>query len=222
MARQRKEPKNADKIKLKQPDRSAPSEKTLLDMASDRNLFAQADARMAQLAKEAKRAAGESDDEEDEEDQIQLSPGAERFLEAMLWTFTLAIIHFTFEVLVQSQYGMDIEWPAVWGRTARAWTVFIFIFYPLHPHDANPKLVPYVPQKYQHHIRQFIFFAMSLACGPYLIHISNRYGYMAVMKRAPPLGCLWLWSIVELDLVWAVLSLSITVAYSYKKGYTFK
>lgn len=79
-----------------------------------------------------------------------------------------------------------------------------------------------MPEKYQHRIRQFIFFAMSLATGPYLIHISNTYGYMAIMKRAPPLGCLWLWSIVELDLVWGVLSLAIAVAYSVKNGYGFK
>lgn len=129
MARQRKQPKNADQIKLERPDRSAPSEKTLMEMAAERNLFAQADARMKELTKQAKAAnaargldvdSSSESGEEDEED-IKLSPGAERFLEAILWTATLAMIHFTFEVLVQSQYSMEIEWPVVWSRTARAW-----------------------------------------------------------------------------------------------------
>ncbi|KPM38508.1 hypothetical protein AK830_g8038 [Neonectria ditissima] len=206
MARQRKE-KPAKSIPLKQPDRSAPSEATLLDFAKGKNLFEQAEERQRELNRK--------------DDDAVLPPGAERFLEAALWTATLAMIHFTFEVLVQSQYGMDMDWPAVFGRTARAWVFFFFIFYVLHPHDANPILVPGVPRKYQHAIRQTIFFIMSITSGPYLIHISNRYGYLAVMKRAPPLGCLWLWSIVELDLLWGVVSLSFAVSWAWKKGYAF-
>lgn len=107
MARQRKE-KSFKDIPLKQPDRSGPSEKTLLDMAQGKNLFEQADARQAQLDRE-------------KNGEVVLSPGAERFLEAALWTSTLAMIHFTFEVLVQHQYGMDIDWLSAWGRTAQAW-----------------------------------------------------------------------------------------------------
>lgn len=107
MARQRKE-KSVKDIPLKQPDRSGPSEKTLLDMAQGKNLFEQADARQAQLDRE-------------KNGEVVLSPGAERFLEAALWTSTLAMIHFTFEVLVQHQYGMDIDWLSAWARTAQAW-----------------------------------------------------------------------------------------------------
>ncbi|KAK7426088.1 hypothetical protein QQZ08_007398 [Neonectria magnoliae] len=206
MARQRKE-KPAKAIPLKQPDRSAPSEATLLDFAKGKNLFEQAEERQRELNRNG--------------DDAVLSPGAERFLEAALWTVTFGMIHFTFEVLVQSQYGMDMDWPAICGRTARAWLLFIFIFYPLHPHAANPILVPGIPRKYQPPIRQVIFFVMSITSGPYLIHISNNYGYLAVMKRAPPLGCLWLWSIVELDLLWSVISLTLSVAFAWKKGYVF-
>ncbi|KAH7144418.1 hypothetical protein B0J13DRAFT_44365 [Dactylonectria estremocensis] len=207
MARQRKE-KSVKDIPLKQPDRSGPTEKTLLDMAHGKNLFDQADARQRELDREN---SGEA----------VLSPGAERFLEAALWTSTLAMIHFTFEVLVQHQYGMEIDWPSVWGRTARAWLLFLFVFYPLHPHKSNPILVPGIPRKYQHGIRQAIFIAMSLTAGPYLIHISNKYGYLAVMKRAPPLGCLWLWSVVEMELVWGCVTLALVTAWSWQQGYAF-
>ncbi|KAF7551219.1 hypothetical protein G7Z17_g5172 [Cylindrodendrum hubeiense] len=207
MARQRKE-KSVKDIKLEQPDRSGPTEQTLLDMAQGKNLFAMADARQAELDRE-------------KNGDVALSPGAERFLEAALWTSTLAVIHFTFEVLVQHQYGMEIEWPSAWGRTARAFVLFLFVFYPLHPHEANPILIPGIPRKYQQGIRQGIFFIMSLTSGPYLVHISNKYGYLAVMKRAPPLGCLWLWSIVELDLLSGVLSLFITMVWAWQQGYAF-
>lgn len=40
------------------------------------------------------------------------------------------------------------------------------------------------------------------------------------MKQAPPLGVLWLWSVIELDLPWAALSLAIAGGYLWKEGYS--
>lgn len=104
MARQRKE-KPIPGIKLQQPDRSGPTEKTLFDMAQERNLFEEADRRQRQAAADAP----------------ELSPGAERLLETFLWTITLTTIHFTFDVLVQRQYGTEISWPDATSRTLKAW-----------------------------------------------------------------------------------------------------
>ena len=123
MARQRKEPK-AKNIKLRQPDRSAPAEKTLLNLAQERDLFSQADDRMKELRKQRKADNGDADssDEEEEDDGAgQLSPGADRFLEAMLYTITIAMVHFTFDVLVQHQYGEEINWVTVIKRAGQAW-----------------------------------------------------------------------------------------------------
>lgn len=61
---------------------------------------------------------------------------------------------------------------------------------------------------------------MSSVAGCYLIHISNEYGYLSIMKQAPPLGCLWLWAVVELDLLWAVPSLAIAASFMWKQGYS--
>ncbi|KAF7559263.1 hypothetical protein G7046_g4904 [Stylonectria norvegica] len=203
MARQRKE-KPIKGIKLVQPDRSGPSEKTLFELAEERQLFLQAERRNRENTADV------------------LSPGAERVLEVMLWTVTLAILHFTFDVLVQNQFGTSIKWPQVWIRTARAWVVFAVLFYPLHPHEANPVLIPGLPLKYQRSIRQATFFTMSTVCGCYLIHITNTYGYLATMKQAPPVGCLWIWAVVELDLLWAVLSLALAAGFVWQGGYDFK
>ncbi|TVY38140.1 hypothetical protein LSUB1_G002849 [Lachnellula subtilissima] len=43
-------------------------------------------------------------------------------------------------------------------------------------------------------------FPGSISAGSYLIHITNTYDYYAVMKQAPPMGCLWIWAVIELDL----------------------
>lgn len=99
--------------------------------------------------------------------------------------------------------------------------MFVILFYVLHPHYSQKNFIPLLPKEYQETVRQAIFFVMSTLAGPYLIHISNNYGYIAIMKRAPPVGCLWVWAVVEMDILWAFPSLCIAVAYAYKNGYGF-
>lgn len=263
MAKQGKE-KGPKVIKLRQPDRSGPSEKTLLDLADERNLFEQAKQREKELGKftESGDEEDEEDDDEDDEDDEDdgdegpvLSPQTERFLEAGLWTATMTMLHFTFDVLVMNQYGREMDWPRVIRNAGRAWIgklsassqnvpycivffgnwlkqqcansfnlqiVFFILFYPLHPHEANPILVPGIALRYQHRIRQAIFFTMSVVSGCYLIYITNSFGYLYTMKRAPPLGCFWLWAVVELDLSWATLSLVLATAFLWQGGYDIK
>ncbi|KAF4591422.1 deacetylase-like protein [Ophiocordyceps camponoti-floridani] len=64
-----------------------------------------------------------------------------------------------------------------------------------HPHlrPSSPphRLTPLVPPRYQPPARQAIFLCGSLWAGCSLVDLSNTAGYLATMKRAPPLGCLW-------------------------------
>ncbi|EHA52720.1 hypothetical protein MGG_05021 [Pyricularia oryzae 70-15] len=119
MARKRK----ADpvKIELKQPDRSGPSDKTLLDIASERNLFRQADEKQREndLKKHGWSAVAAADTTEEGEAE-SLSPQAERILDTLLWGVSLAMLHFTFDVLVQNQFAMEITWPKVFTRAFQA------------------------------------------------------------------------------------------------------
>ncbi|KAK4178009.1 hypothetical protein QBC36DRAFT_288967 [Triangularia setosa] len=229
MARQRKD--SITKVRLRQPDRSGPKEKTLLEIAQERNLFAEAQKREDALRKKARKPEtgddGSSDEEDDEEDGDEeeegLSPIAERILETMLWTLCLSMLHFTLDVLVQHQYSADrVVWPKVWTRFFQSLLVFGLLVYTLHPHASKPTLVPGLPLRYQSAIRQSIFFVCSVCSGCYMIHITNMFGYLAVMKQAPSLGCLWVWSVIELELPWAVLSLVGAGGFLWLNGYDIK
>ncbi|KAK3990148.1 hypothetical protein QBC44DRAFT_72038 [Cladorrhinum sp. PSN332] len=239
MARRRKE-ESIDKIKLKQPDRSGPTEKTLLELADARNLFAQADRRQNELNSKKAPAAKvgkfqkipkpaddesseNSSDEDDEDEEGRLSPRAERILETLLWTVCLSMLHFTLDTLVHHQYSADrIDWPKIWARAIQAFLVFSLLVYTLHPHASNSTILPGLPSRYQSVLRQIIFFVTSVFGGCYMIHITNSFGYMAVMKQAPPLGCLWVWSVIELELPWAVVSLAADGAFLWLNGYNIK
>jgi hypothetical protein len=97
--------------------------------------------------------------------------------------------------------------------------VFSLLMYVLHSHGTDQKLFPGLPQKWQHSLQQAVFFITAVLAGCYLVYITNTYGYLAVMKQAPPLGCLWVWSVIELDLIWAVLSLALTAFYAWQRGF---
>ncbi|KAK1992120.1 hypothetical protein LX36DRAFT_589066 [Colletotrichum falcatum] len=226
-----KKVKDAGSIPLAQPDRSGPSEATLLQLAQERGLFKQADEDPRNKNKKVPKGAvridkpgkeGSSDDDDEDDDEAELSPAMERVMDTLLWTVSLAVVHGTLDVLVQNQYAKEIEYPVVVGRTLAAFLVLSFLFYNLHAHPTSPSLVPGLPLSFQHPIRQAVFFVASTWAGCHLIYITNKFSYLHVLKQAPTLGCLWIWSVLELDLAFAVASLAAAGAYLVQGGYAIK
>jgi hypothetical protein len=102
MAQTRRERKEkVQKIKLAHPDRSDPSEATLLDTAEKRGLL------------KIPPAEGSTEESEDE-----VLVG--RLGEAVLWSISLTMLHFTLDVLVTHQYAIALSWPTLIGRALRA------------------------------------------------------------------------------------------------------
>ncbi|KAI1847726.1 hypothetical protein JX266_006221 [Neoarthrinium moseri] len=216
MVQTRKERK-AGQVPLAHPDRSGPSEKTLLDLAQERQLFEQADLRQRKLS--GRPALPKQDDGPED---LAISPTAERVLETLLWSVSLTMLHFTLDVLVQHQYAVELSWAKAISRSLLALFVFTCLMYVLHPHASAPTPVPGLPERFQSPFRQAVFFATSVSSGCYLIHISNTYGYLAVMKQSPPLGCLWVWSVIELNLILGVLSLACAGVFLWAGGYKIR
>lgn len=98
--------------------------------------------------------------------------------------------------------------------------VFSLLFYNLHAHPSNSTLLPFLSPRLNNGLRQAIFFVSSTLTGCYLFHITNNFGYMAVMKQAPPIGCLWVWAVIEMNLSLAVGSLSIVAGFTWLMGYS--
>lgn len=116
MVRERKE-KRAKNIKLKQPDRSGPTDKTLFDIANERNLFKQAAAKERKIKRQN---GGGSEEDEDDDEEEGIPPSAERILETLLYTVSLTMLHLTLDVLVQQQYAIEIEWFKIVQRDFQA------------------------------------------------------------------------------------------------------
>lgn len=120
MVRQRKEKKAKD-LKLRQPDRTGPTEKTLLQLAEERNLFDMADKQQRKNTKpEGPEGADKFEDKNRDGDGGGLSSSADRVMDTLLYAVCLAMLHFTLDYLIQQQYAMEMDYKKITERTFQA------------------------------------------------------------------------------------------------------
>lgn len=60
---------------------------------------------------------------------------------------------------------------------------------------------------------QLLMFFVSTACGSSFLYVYARSGFEVVVRQVAPLGTLWLYSLVRLDLSGVLLSLSLIWAF---------
>jgi hypothetical protein len=204
-------------IPLALPDFNAlPSGKTLLDLADEKRGI-----RIMQVNPSSSKSGTEpriielnrdedDEDEEDEEDEMPAEAGLESpFATALLYTISLCAVHTTLDVIVLTQYAQEMSAASIAGRLARLAPALLLVVYFLH----HP-LVAAWPR-----VRQVFFLGAAIAAGCWLMYAGNEYGYYQVMKRAPPLGTLWVWSVVEMDLLLILAHLAVVGGYTWWNDY---
>lgn len=203
------EPTNtAPTINLQQPDRSGPKSKTLLDIYEEKKA----------ILEHGQPFSSRHDDglvRDESGNILEAGLGGDSdpigpVGNAIFWSLTLAMIHFTLDVLVYQQYRQEIEWQPIFGRTLVVLPVLFLMVWTMS--SATAKRFPL--------LRQVVFLAVAVGAGCYTIHVANRYEYFAVMKQAPPLGTLWIWSVIEMRLPFAAGSMVADLAFLWYKGYS--
>ena len=207
---------NADMsgIPLVNPSRGGPKHKTLFDIAAER----QAELQGGQAFARSTSATAPKP----EVITTQINPdGTLSFPEAtvpqeeligvlgqaVVFAVTLTMLHFTLDALVHQQYRQSIDWTMIFQRTTLTFPLLLVLVYMLHRHATKVWA-------------QLLFLGIGTGAGCYLVYASNKEAYFAVMKRAPPLGTLWVWSVIEMRLEVALLSLSAVGAYFWWGGFT--
>jgi hypothetical protein len=192
---------------LKHPDRSGPQGKTLFELAEERQkeLDKAKPVGWREKAEKAKRAAEGTPAEAGEDEAI--GPLGD----ALLYSTSMAALHLTLDVIVYSQYREDIVWDEILKRAGTAVPVFILLVYLTH-----------VPFAYRFPlVRDLAFCAGSIVAGCYLIYSGNKHGYFNVMKAAPPVGTLWIWSAIEMSLPYATLNAVAVLTYVWYNGFDY-
>ena len=204
---------NASDIPLSIPSRGAGKRKTLFDIAAERQAEllggrpfispSNADAKPAVVTATINRDGTLSLPEDSLPEGNLIGPLGE----ALFYTTTLTMLHFTLDVLVHQQYRQEIGWNMIAQRTVITFPILAVLVYIFHSRASTIWA-------------QATFLGLSVAAGCYIIYSSNVESYFAVMKRAPPLGTLWVWSVIEMRLEVALLSLVAVAGYFWWGGYS--
>lgn len=200
-------PTSTPKIKMEKPDCSKPKSKTLMDLYDEKKaLLEQGQPFDKKYEDGLPRDEGGNILEAGLGEGEPIGPVGN----AIFWATSLTMIHFTLDVLVYNQYRQEIEW---WDIVQRTVTILPVLF--LLVFTMQSKTALRFPMA-----RQILFLMIALGAGCYTIHAANRYGYYAVMKQTPPLGTLWIWSVIEMKLAFAVLSVVVDLGFLWWKGYS--
>ena len=206
-ARKNKDIQN--EVTFSQPSREGPRGKTLLDIANERHLLSNPSQTNPSITTTRIQPDG-SLSLEGENNGIS-GPTATPYLDIFLYTTTLTLLHYTLTLLVHHQYASSPpSLPQLFydSTVASATPALILILVAiLHPRSSQIAT-------------QVLFATLSIVAGAWLVYASNEDPYMAVMKKAPPLGTLWVWAVVEMRWEWAIGSLGVVAGWGWWKGYS--
>lgn len=156
----------------------------------------------------------------------------------------LSAVYFTLSFLAAHQYAQSIPVKQLLRDTTFiAFPVLTFLIHFAHGHIIsfnsldvlNRRLIPkdfsstgqtisgrvsIVKSLFALTARNVIFCALAVTLGMRLIAMTNDGSYYAVMKRAPSVGTLWVWCVLELSVGPAMLGLLVPVVWAVGwKGY---
>jgi len=225
--------KSADDVPMARPPTSTPKAKTLLEIAAERQ---------AQLAPEdrpfarAPRAEDIVHVKVDAEGRIvpqiegqglglgfgdgeAVAEPIPPFLDTALTAVSLSAIHFTLEVLTVHQYAQELLFGPIFFHTlCIALPTLFFLIHLFHGHLLALK-VSRRTKDVVYAMRQVLFVGIANVAGCYLIQVTNDKGYYAVMKRAPGIGTVWVWCVLELGLAGALAGVVGPGVYAWWYGY---
>ncbi|KAI9720093.1 MAG: hypothetical protein M1828_005821 [Chrysothrix sp. TS-e1954] len=222
--KQRRTAAQENEIPMVRPDRSSPTSKTLYDLASEREseLSAQADILNAarQSTKSSAGYAPKTGSATRNIETILTTDNDPPISTALLYASTLSMLFFTLSVLVHHQYGQSIPYKVLLQEAAFAFPVLTLLVYTAHSSIFAKDRVLGSKGRFSL-IRQIGFCVAGALAGSWLVKIGNEEQYLAVMKRTPGLGVLWIWCVLEVGAGWAAGSVGSVALYAWHNGYGF-
>jgi hypothetical protein len=130
-----------------------------------------------------------------------------KLLDYTMYLVPLLSVHLILNILVRMQYNQDVEPQVIVVETLTTIPVLVLLHIFVHPYKDT-------------RVFRIVSFFASEGIGGYLLYTSHEEGYYYVMKRAPPLGTLWVWMFLEMEWQWSAVSLVVIAFWMWKKNYT--
>lgn len=149
---------------------------------------------------EASSTPPQSSDDDNED-----YPLAEEIFAATTLLIPMSFLLLMMYILIHFQYGQKPSWDIITDRMLSSVPILaIFIFY---------------TNRYKHKIwAQAGLFVLSVASGTRMIYQVNHSNWLLNMQQCPPIGTIWVYTILQLDLGPAVLALSTVGAWVWWTG----
>jgi hypothetical protein len=143
------------------------------------------------------------------------------FIDTLLLSVPLAMLHFTLAFLAAHQYAQEIHLGDLATESILvAFPVLTFILHLAHGHiisfrrkkakarkeTKSPSPGGFWAAFFAPSLRTGFFLPLAIYLGGYLIRMTNEEPYYAVMKRAPAIGTLWVWCVLEMSAGEALLA----------------
>ncbi|GAA5893540.1 uncharacterized protein JCM6883_003550 [Sporobolomyces salmoneus] len=138
---------------------------------------------------------GEGEEEEEEAELLLW----EEIANAVLWSIPFGFLFSGMDYAVHAQFGQDLIFKEELGRIFNILPALFLLNFSLSRPPSKALLRP--------SLLQFLLFVLCIATGVTLVQVTTQEGYLNVMRQAPALGVLWCWSVVRMDLGWAVAAL---------------
>jgi hypothetical protein len=165
-----------------------------------------------------------AENNENTDDNDTSSTSLPPIIDTLFLSFPLSMLHLTLAFLAAHQYLQEIHL----GELAResllvALPVLTFCIHLAHGHVISfggRRKKPSDHQKTQRgggrrgfwavfvdpSLRNGVFLPLAIGLGAYLIRMTNEEPYYAVMKRAPAIGTLWVWCVLEMSAAAALVA----------------
>jgi len=128
------------------------------------------------------------------------TPLAEEIFSAITLIVPFSFLLFMFDLLIHNQYGRQPTFGDFADRLIPNVPIMsAFIFYTTR-YKRTRKM-------------QAFLFVLSLVVGPRMMWLINRGSWLVNMRQCPPLATIWVYTIVQLDLVPAVIGLAIVAGW---------
>ncbi|EUC65340.1 transmembrane protein, putative [Rhizoctonia solani AG-3 Rhs1AP] len=124
----------------------------------------------------------------------QLAPLADSILDTGIIAIPLSTLYIVLDLLVQQQYAQQPTIKEEFGRVITNVPILCILIHYTNKRKATPTA-------------QLLLFLTAILAGPRMIWLVNKGSWLRVTRQAPPLGTIWIYTIIQLNLVPAVASL---------------
>ncbi|KAF8974229.1 hypothetical protein BDZ97DRAFT_1751072 [Flammula alnicola] len=138
------------------------------------------------------------------QDSTEVPSLSDDIFNAVLLIIPFSSILLLMEILIRQQYGKTASMEAIMDRMVPGVPILsIFIFYTV---------------RYKQHRRiQTLLFTISVLVGSRMLYLIDNASWLVNMKQCPALATIWIYTIVQLDLELAVVSLLTVGAFVWWK-----